>query len=291
MADPALEDVNHLPEPALRRRGAKSFSSIRHPVDGLRALGRRLSVTIRNKSSRAENPSDHFEPEFESRDLQNGRENTFDRRSSVPLQGSSVPLPIPGNGMEPPILPNDMYSGAAARAAAAAQNETTRKMDQMKLTQDSESGIGINLQDRFEYSDSESDLVRLDPVAAFPTEITAQVLSYLDPESLMNSELVSRTWSEQASSKHIWCHVFRSCYEKRRPTDTIGKPPPAGLGKSIFDQDWKKLYLVRRTLESRWKEGKAAAIYLQGHTDSVYCVQFDEYVTRPYSFNLMLIYL
>lgn len=33
---------------------------------------------------------------------------------------------------------------------------------------------------------------------------------------------------------------------------------------------------ARKELQSRWKNGKAAAIYLEGHTDSVYCVQFDE---------------
>ena len=42
------------------------------------------------------------------------------------------------------------------------------------------------------------------------------------------------------------------------------------------NQDWKKMLLIRRALDRRWKEGKAAAIYLQGHKDSVYCVQFDE---------------
>lgn len=35
---------------------------------------------------------------------------------------------------------------------------------------------------------------------------------------------------------------------------------------------------ARRELQSRWRDGKAAAMYLEGHTDSVYCVQFDEYV-------------
>jgi F-box and WD-40 domain protein 1/11 len=52
----------------------------------------------------------------------------------------------------------------------------------------------------------------------------------------------------------------------------------SGLGKSIPNQDWKKMYLTRRALDQRWKDGKAAAIYLQGHQDSVYCSQFDEYV-------------
>lgn len=38
------------------------------------------------------------------------------------------------------------------------------------------------------------------------------------------------------------------------------------------------MFFVRRALDQRWKDGQAAAIYLQGHEDSVYCSQFDEYV-------------
>ena len=37
------------------------------------------------------------------------------------------------------------------------------------------------------------------------------------------------------------------------------------------------MYVVRRAIDRRWTEGKAAAIYLNGHKDSVYCVQFDEH--------------
>lgn len=33
---------------------------------------------------------------------------------------------------------------------------------------------------------------------------------------------------------------------------------------------------ARRELRKRWEDGKASAIYLEGHSDSVYCVQFDE---------------
>jgi len=33
---------------------------------------------------------------------------------------------------------------------------------------------------------------------------------------------------------------------------------------------------ARKALKQRWTNGHAAAIYLEGHTDSVYCVQFDE---------------
>ena len=36
------------------------------------------------------------------------------------------------------------------------------------------------------------------------------------------------------------------------------------------------MWRARKALEQRWRDGHAAAIYLEGHTDSVYCVQFDE---------------
>lgn len=120
--------------------------------------------------------------------------------------------------------------------------------------------------------------VFLDPVALLPAEISTHILSYLDPDSLMNSELVSRTWF-RASSSHVWKHVFRGAYERRPSSETATKSKQSfGLGKSIPNQDWKKMFLVRRALDRRWKDGKAAAIYLQGHEDSVYCSQFDEYV-------------
>jgi F-box and WD-40 domain protein 1/11 len=106
----------------------------------------------------------------------------------------------------------------------------------------------------------------------------AQILSFLDADSLKTTELVSRSWHEQASSRHVWRAVFRREY-RRNPqhmTTTNGRSKSMGLGKTLPNQDWKRMYAVRRILENRWKEGKAAAIYLHGHKDSVYCVQFDE---------------
>lgn len=94
----------------------------------------------------------------------------------------------------------------------------------------------------------------------------------------MCAELVSLAWFEQASSRHVWRRVFRSFYGRERSSNRIALKESAGLGKTLPNQDWKRMFLVRRALEQRWADGKAAAIYLQGHTDSVYCVQFDEYV-------------
>jgi F-box and WD-40 domain protein 1/11 len=51
-----------------------------------------------------------------------------------------------------------------------------------------------------------------------------------------------------------------------------------GVGASTIKpgRDWKNLYEMRQKIEKNWKEGKPAAVYLSGHTDSVYCCQFDE---------------
>ncbi|KAJ8608419.1 hypothetical protein MRB53_039671 [Persea americana] len=56
----------------------------------------------------------------------------------------------------------------------------------------------------------------------------------------------------------------------------LGAPKVAGLGKNIYGQDYRRLYSIRKLIDKRWENGEAAAIYLNGHKDSVYCVQFDE---------------
>lgn len=204
---PVVEDMEHFPEAVPRRRAAKSFSSLRHPMDGIVALGRRLSVSIRSKSSKQnlrvpgeeEKNSEcgHYNlvsghPSHKrnvtsgswglrSRDWTNGV--SINRRPSLnsvsALHGfyaptASTPVPIPGHGLKPPVLPNDMYAGSAARAAAAAQNERMElaRLDLAKaerdihksdtrVTQDSESGIGIDLRDLSDHSDIDLNIVRI----------------------------------------------------------------------------------------------------------------------------------
>ena len=62
---------------------------------------------------------------------------------------------LPGYENEPPMAPDRSASGAAARAAAAAQNEVIENMRNLrlaepKLSRDSESGVGIEIRDRGE---------------------------------------------------------------------------------------------------------------------------------------------
>lgn len=319
----AAEEMDQFPDAVPRRRPSKSFTNLRHPVDGLRALRRRLSVTIRNKSSKhmLQPPLDDSHigqvnqprhgvsgswdarlrnPWFKAHSInRRPSHNSVSALHSFYAPTASVPAPIPGHGHEPPILPQDMVAGSAARAAAAAQNELARverdaaKYRDATLALDAESGIGIDLRDRSDCSETELVVVRIDPVRQLPSEIVSQILSYLDPDSLLQSELVSRAWNEQAVSRHVWRHVFCWTYQHRRPRETSSKKKQsAGLGKTpqaVPNQDWKRMFLVRRALEHRWKEGKAAAIYLHGHKDSVYCAQFDEYA--PLSSALAVVFL
>lgn len=104
---------------------------------------------------------------------------------------------------------------------------------------------------------------RIDFVKILPSEITAHILSFLDHQSLVNCESVSHPWLNAARDRHVWRNVFQDEH---------------GPWKSRPGNDWKKMFKVRQELNHRWQQGQVTAKYLKGHTDSVYCVQFDEYV-------------
>lgn len=95
---------------------------------------------------------------------------------------------------------------------------------------------------------------------------------------MLNAELVSHDWHQSASSRHVWKDVFHAEFQdvSQRGTTIAGSGLGPGLGKAFSRQEWKSMWRARKALQQRWIDGHAAAIYLEGHTDSVYCVQFDE---------------
>lgn len=63
----------------------------------------------------------------------------------------------------------------------------------------------------------------------------------------------------------------------------LGPVPSPSLGLSRQPSaplylDWPKLYRDRYLLDLRWRKGQTKSTWLKGHTDSVYCIQFDERV-------------
>lgn len=189
-----LEEITAFPDATPRQRAAKSFSSLRHGVDGLRALGRRLSVTMRRKSSKhnLQVPCEEDRRDDDPRKyqtigaaLEDRSGNAWFKRPSInrrpslhsvsALQTFYAPTghlanSIPCMGFEPPVFSDSLSGGAAARAAAAAQNEMAKAERVASrgdskifdpIDPDSESGIGIDLRDRADGSEVELAVVRL----------------------------------------------------------------------------------------------------------------------------------
>ncbi|KAK3987474.1 beta-TrCP [Cladorrhinum sp. PSN332] len=217
----------------------------------------------------------------------------------------SPTYPVPGSGEQPPIIPRS--TGAAARQAAASAGAGFQGFEAMDfqmprpgwLTEenmdDRESGIGIaltspemELYNAREEVDSdvdvggacdreEADIAKVDFISRLPVELAIQVLAELDASTLATASLVNRHWAHVVRNQHVWRESFLR--EKTTTYATGGSVKPgSGLGVPPIrpNNDWKEIYKVKAELDENWKSGKAQPVYLNGHTDSIYCLQFDE---------------
>ncbi|KAM0562021.1 hypothetical protein ACHAPJ_002463 [Fusarium lateritium] len=200
-------------------------------------------------------------------------------------------LPIPGFRGEPPVIPSN--SGAAAKASAAMQNEYLARQGLYNLwlnpstndeSNDRESGIGITVtlpgaEDETETEVEQGAVIStIDFISRLPTELAIHVLADLDAVALAKASMVSRNWNKILSNQHIW---RESCLREMTTTYATSAPvaPGSGLGVPAVSpvNDWKQIYRVKQELSQRWKTGKASPVYLNGHKDSIYCLQFDEH--------------
>ncbi|CAG8955084.1 hypothetical protein HYFRA_00007099 [Hymenoscyphus fraxineus] len=196
----------------------------------------------------------------------------------VSTDASEILAPIPGFGNAPPVIPRGS-GGEAARATAAAQNELLfGRNRQLLQLGDRESGIGIAVTTvHSTESDPATSISSVDFISALPVELAIQVLAHLDHTALVRVSRVSKSWRRVANSPHIWREAF---IREKSKTYAMSKPIQlgAGLGLPPFkpENDWKDIYRIKQELERNWLEGAAEPIYLNGHSDSIYCVQFDE---------------
>ncbi|KAK3939308.1 WD40-repeat-containing domain protein [Diplogelasinospora grovesii] len=230
-----------------------------------------------------------------------GERSTFDLATI-----ESPTFPIPGSNEHPPIIPRN--TGAAARQAAASACHGLNDYDLLNMPVpgpnwlaseqglgDHESGIGIALTsseiEAFVPADDidsdvdvgsgstedETEIIKVDFISRLPVELAIQVLSLLDAAALATASRVSRSWKSVVDDQHIWRESFL-----RERTDTYATSGPikpgSGLGVPPVrpGNNWKETYRVKDELDKKWKEGKARAVYLNGHSDSIYCLQFDE---------------
>lgn len=136
----------------------------------------------------------------------------------------------------------------------------------------------ISLVERTTEDDSHREAIGKNFVNYLPEELSVLIFSYLDERSLNALKHVSRTSRSIASDPFVWKTLFLQTFNNGASV------PPAmsvvggrGLGKSTkVEQDYEAMYRARMRLGQNWDKGVASAVYLNGHTDSVYCVQFDE---------------
>ncbi|KAM0224918.1 hypothetical protein ACHAQD_001716 [Fusarium lateritium] len=202
---------------------------------------------------------------------------------------NSSNLPIPGFRGEPPVIPSN--SGAAAKASAAMQNEYLARQGLYNMwlnpstndeTNDRESGIGITVTLPGAESEIEMDqssvISTIDFVSRLPAELAIHVLANLDAAALVSASMVCKNWKKIVSNQHIW---RESCLRETTTTYATSEPvePGTGLGVPAVSpvNDWREIYRVKQELSQRWKTGKARPVYLNGHKDSIYCLQFDEH--------------
>lgn len=201
-----------------------------------------------------------------------------------PLESHFPEHPVPGHGFAPPVIPQ--HTGSAAKAAAALQNEYLAFTRHQYLSTDDfndrESGIGITVTAADAHDDAAtvggSAVARLDFISELPQELSIQVLSYLDAAQLGTASQVSRLWHRVIQDQHIWRQSF---LREKTHTYATSLPVQPGVGAGVPSllpgNDWQKIYKAKEELDRRWKVGtQARTVYLNGHLDSIYCLQFDE---------------
>ena len=248
------------------------------------------SYTIEEKSPDLDKTFDY---EYRQTDPCHGA-RVHNNHSNQPEQPEEQHLPLPGRGALPPYIP-ERSGGEAARATAAAQNEVLAQVRRMTLIDhrdsslDWESGVDMAPLSHVDShrnststgasgSGNKFKVERIDFTSLLPYEISAHIFGLLDANTLAKSELVSKRWHTIVSTPAIWQTSF---FREQSHAYSLGHfiRPDSGLGlpKSSTNQDWKSLYRARTLVEANWKLGHCKTTYLCGHTDSVYCLQFDEH--------------
>lgn len=111
------------------------------------------------------------------------------------------------------------------------------------------------------------DILRIDFIHALPFELAVQILSYIDPTS--SCSLVSKRWNLVCSDNSVWRQYY---YRKfgMLASEMVKTIPPAPRY-----HDWREIFGKKKQLLQNWQEGQVDALFLEGHTDAVYCLQFD----------------
>lgn len=158
-----------------------------------------------------------------------------------------------------PVIPVDMPLHPLARFSSWHSYSSSSRFSKFdRVLGEAESGVVL-----IGESAEEAYGQKIDPLYSLPNEIIDHILSTLDVKSLGECAAVCQYWKVCAESNSLWRQLFLS----QRYWETADDIP-----ESV---SWKELYKTRHILEKRWRAGTVNPMALQGHLDSVYCVDFD----------------
>ncbi|CEP10600.1 hypothetical protein [Parasitella parasitica] len=104
---------------------------------------------------------------------------------------------------------------------------------------------------------------------ALPVELAYLILSYCDEKAVFESTLVSKRWNALCRDNHLWFQLYRQHH------GLIYASPASTTATAGDIIDYKYLYERKTQLLGRWKHGQQQMQTIMGHSDSIYCVQFD----------------
>lgn len=123
------------------------------------------------------------------------------------------------------------------------------------------------------------DLLFPDIIAELPAEVGLYFLSsFLELPDILSCLLVSLHWRTLARDNTVWRSMFLAAGWM---IDIKRAHSRGWLRESSQSPNWHALYRNRHILERRWTNALPNSVYtpsrqrLCGHTDSVYCVEFD----------------
>lgn len=146
---------------------------------------------------------------------------------------------------------------------------------------DGDGDFAMHDADSDNFPDVEDSPKTFDPLQYLPDEICLQIFEQLDAPVLASAMRVHPKWHDLANQISVWRNAFTRKWGRTvhtSPAPILVGGPGVGLVNQP-NQPWKDMYRARKELDANWRKGAAQAgkaTYLSGHTDSVYCVQFDE---------------
>ncbi|KAG1802025.1 WD40 repeat-like protein [Suillus plorans] len=119
-----------------------------------------------------------------------------------------------------------------------------------------------------------------------PPELVLHIFSLLPMRSVLACMLVSHSFYTLAKDTSVWLGVWKGREGRPRVRPRAPYQSPynhsythnfAGTNLGPLRLNWHTLYRSRATLERRWRDprGEPRVMRIEGHGDSVYCLDFD----------------